>query len=561
MQRRLIAVVYSIVSMQDISDAVLVKRCRLGDNDAQAVLYRKYRPMMLKVARRVVDDETAHDVVHDAIIMALTSLESLQQPEKVSSWLRSITHNIALNHVKHQQIVAHVPLENVHEQLADHVDDTPLLPLEALTAMVNRLPQGYARVFRLNSLDGLNHRQISELLNISESTSRSQLAHARSMLRTMIKHYWMPILLMAIALFYWLKDKSSSRPEATQPIVAQESAVVPIDTTANDPESVNTKPLLSLREAPASSTRDIEEMDTVLRSTPINAELSDTVLTEDTTVVQPVPQLKVHPLPEQLHLAKAVPASSTGWSVSLAFNGAASTYDHLNRNYSFATSALTSDMTVVPTGIPDTINNWVDYYHYLDCVKSSDENRSLYRIVEQNVLSNPSPNIEQREHHDLPWSVELSVNKVLSPHWSVGSGLRYTRLRSTIDYGFEQAYVVDQQTIHHLGIPLNIYYKAVNHARWSVYGTAGTTLDVPIHATLVTRHVLLGEQIYHHSDAVSVPLQWSMEAGVGLQYQIAPHVGVFLQPGVRYYFDNGTKTIRSAHRWNVTIPAGLRLTW
>lgn len=75
MQRRLIAVVYSIVSMQDISDAVLVKRCRLGDNDAQAVLYRKYRPMMLQVARRMVDDETAHDVVHDAIIMALTSLE------------------------------------------------------------------------------------------------------------------------------------------------------------------------------------------------------------------------------------------------------------------------------------------------------------------------------------------------------------------------------------------------------------------------------------------------------------------------------------------------------
>ena len=74
-------------------------------------------------------------------------------------------------------------------------------------------------------------------------------------------------------------------------------------------------------------------------------------------------------------------------------------------------------------------------------------------------------------------------------------------------------------------------------------------------------HLLNGQTIYSRPGSLTVPIQWSVNAGMGLQFNITPHIGIYAQPGVTYYFDNGTKTIRAEHPWNVTMPIGIKLTW
>lgn len=556
------------MNVRNIPDTELVARCRMGDGDAQSMLYRKYYPMMLVVAQHFVDDDAAKDIVHDAVLMALISLDSLKEPAKLAAWLRRITRNLALNYVKHQRVAKSVTIDSVEEQLLTHDDEPPLLSIDMLMDMVRHLPDGYGRVFRLNSLQGLNHRQISELLGITESASRSQLTRARKLLRTMIQNYVVPSLLVGVIVLYWLNRNKLSDVNEQNSIATDNPVAIADSLPSQDSQPCNVMSSLLIGEHLAASKGHTDTVSVPVVETNPTEQVDTAVIAEEAvdTTVQPILPPPLHPLLQHKHLASGKTVRDSEWSMTLAYNGASSPADRMDGHYSIIAKNVVHD---VPSEVPgdetgkasDTIDNWIDYYHYLDMLDDDAETRSLRRIVEQNVLSNPSKFINRNERHEMPLSVELSISRALSANWNLGAGLRYTRLRSTFDYGYEQAYVTNRQTIHYLGIPLNFSYKMAGNAHWCVYGTLGTAVDLPIRATLDTRHVLHGEQIYHRSDAVSIPLQWSVDAGLGLQYNLSPRFGIFVQPSVRYYFDNGTKTIRAAHPWNVTIPSGIRITW
>lgn len=183
---------------QEVETEALIEQCRRGASDALRVLYNCYYPKLLSTARHYVDEDTARDIVHDSLLMALSSLGSLRDASRIEAWLVRIVRNMALNHIKHEHVITKQSIETVQDIIPEPEAAEPLIPMDVLMSMVKRLPDRYEQVFRLRTMAGLSHDEISQRLGITSSTSRSQYTHARRMLKKMVQHWWMMLLVLAV---------------------------------------------------------------------------------------------------------------------------------------------------------------------------------------------------------------------------------------------------------------------------------------------------------------------------------------------------------------------------
>ena len=596
---------------QEFDSCTLVEQCRRGDSEALRTLYvRNYAPM-LDTARHYVDDDTARDVVHDSFLMALASLDSLRDSRRIEAWLIRIVRNMAINHVKHEQVLKLQPIEMVQDIVPAEQRDEPLVPLDVLMAMVGRLPSGYEQVFRLRTLVGLTHDEISRQLGITSSTSRSQYTHARRMLQSMVQHWWMGVLIITMGTLLYLQfnktaeqqgiNSSTISKTVKQPTTSENQQREPMKTapqqgvnrlmrTADEaigtpsgysPDSVVEKQ--QDEQISKDSLKHEQNQPQQLLFPPLTiAPISKQVFAKEESRQQQDEQISKDSLkheqnqPQQLlfppltiaPISKQVFAKEESrqqqfnpMSISLTFSGLPDNNDLLHP--ASITAIPTLDIT---SEEPSTasFDNWMQYLNFIDeeaLINPTEENQSLRRIAASNASGNPQQQIEEHTHHDVPFSISLSLNKAVDWRWSLGTGLNYTRLHSTFDLGYSRAFIRNEQTIHYLGVPVNASYTFLGRDRWKLFGTAGATLDIPVGSSLSIRHVLDGQNIFKRSDKLQVPLQWSVNVGVGLQFNLTPNIGIFAQPSVNYYFNNGTKTIRSEHPWSVTMPVGLRYTW
>ncbi len=547
----------------------LVERCRRGERDAFHALYANHYHQLFKTAQHYVDSETARDIVHDAMIIAITSIGSLRDPNHLEAWLNQIVRNIALNHIKHSNVIQTLPLEAASDVPDEAVDDAPI-PFEVLLTMVERLPNGYKQVFRLKTLAGMNHDEIAHQLGISSSTSRSQFYHARRLLSTMIHHWWMPVAIIAVVALCLLIDNDTKHAEtAGQPKVADNTTVEMVDTS---PTSTSNE--VAPHPHPYGTTLSVNPYSTEPKAKEDASDTLSAPLTVDSIPaarvdsagqkIVPSPSVNDLKLAEDNTLWKASGQSSRNLSLSLAFNGLPNQAD-VSQGASI--QALSSMAPSAGSDIASEVvnfDNWSDYYSFMaeeTLINPTEENRSLKQIAASNAVGNPQQHIERLTHHDLPFTVSLALNKTVTNRWSVGTGLSYSHLHSVFDLGYSQAFIRDSQTIHYLGVPVNTSYTLLHHPRFSLYGTVGATLDIPVASSLTTLHLLMGQTTFSRQQHLSVPIQWSVNAGLGIQYNFTPHIGIFAQPGVTYYFNNGVQTYRSDHPWNLTIPIGLKFTW
>lgn len=128
-------------------------------------------------------DFEAEDVFQDAFVNVFQNIKTFRDGT-FSSWMRRIFVNTAINNYRRNK--KHYEHQDSHELEVN--DDAQLSGLDALSAqeimvLVNELPEGYRLVFNLNIVEGYNHKEIGELLQIAEATSRSQLARAKSLLK------------------------------------------------------------------------------------------------------------------------------------------------------------------------------------------------------------------------------------------------------------------------------------------------------------------------------------------------------------------------------------------
>lgn len=184
--------------MQEYHD--LFTRCKKGDAKSQRILYDLFKGKLMGLCRRYTRDrEEAQDVLQDAFIRIFKSLHQLESPDKLEGWMKSVVVNTAINHYhrnkKHELIFPMQP-DNREGTGNNHtLQQIQELPDEFLVSLVNALPEGCRMVFNLFAVEGYSHSEIAEKLQITEGTSRSQLHHAKYLLKEKLKchdlaHYY-----------------------------------------------------------------------------------------------------------------------------------------------------------------------------------------------------------------------------------------------------------------------------------------------------------------------------------------------------------------------------------
>ena len=156
-------------------------------------------------------------------------------------------------------------------------------------------------------------------------------------------------------------------------------------------------------------------------------------------------------------------------------------------------------------------------------------NRALTRSDEPIYLVG----YEERQKHYLPIAIGLSVSYSLSTKWSLSSGIIYTRLHSDFASIINGSAISQEQILHYLGIPLNAQYQLFHRGGLNIYLSAGAEADYNI------KTYLASEGVTQHLNRDR--LQFSVQGGVGLQYNILPQFGLYAEPGVKHYFDNGSR--------------------
>jgi len=182
-----------MMSERDIS-----RGCKRGKANAQRELFDRYSPqLMATIYRYVGNDDDAQDVLQDSFVKAYTMISRFEWEGEGSlkAWLTRIAVNTSLNHLRSKKRLSNSTIEiDSLSEPPDSYDDTSAaevngIDINTILDMVAQLPDGYRTVFNLYCLDGYSHKEIAEQLGISEKTSSSQLARAKSLLARKIKDF------------------------------------------------------------------------------------------------------------------------------------------------------------------------------------------------------------------------------------------------------------------------------------------------------------------------------------------------------------------------------------
>jgi RNA polymerase sigma-70 factor (ECF subfamily) len=166
----------------------LISQCRKGDKKAQKALYMAFsQKMYLHCYRYVKNRDDAEEILTDGFVKVFENLHSFEYRDERSfdAWIKKIMINEALLFLRKKKQLTFIEGHKVEEVQADVSLDMNLRA-EDIYKLILALPTGYRTVFNMFAIEGYSHKEIASLLNITESTSRSQLTKARAMLQVFI---------------------------------------------------------------------------------------------------------------------------------------------------------------------------------------------------------------------------------------------------------------------------------------------------------------------------------------------------------------------------------------
>jgi RNA polymerase sigma-70 factor (ECF subfamily) len=172
-----------------INDDQIVDGCLAGKRKAYDQLYRKYASSMLGLCLRYCGNlQDAEDVLQEGFVKVFRNISNFRRAGSFEGWIRRIMVNAAIDHF--QKELKHAFHQEIDHDLGipDEVPEESILgeypfTQEQLLLMVQELPQGYRMVFNMYVMEGYNHKDIADSLDISENTSKTQLMKARRMLK------------------------------------------------------------------------------------------------------------------------------------------------------------------------------------------------------------------------------------------------------------------------------------------------------------------------------------------------------------------------------------------
>lgn len=171
-----------------MTDEQIVFGCVEKNPLAQKHLYEKFSRKMMGVCLRYCDStEEAEDVVQNGFISVFENIESFRGTGSLEGWVRKIMVNTALTNIrKNKKLKQNVELDSVEYMLpsSNHLNDS--FAAKDLLKIIQTLPTGFRTVFNLYAIEGYSHKEIGEMLNISEGTSKSQYSRAKAHLQKII---------------------------------------------------------------------------------------------------------------------------------------------------------------------------------------------------------------------------------------------------------------------------------------------------------------------------------------------------------------------------------------
>ncbi|MCX6247033.1 MAG: RNA polymerase sigma factor [Bacteroidetes bacterium] len=179
-----------------IVDESILEGCIAGKRDAQYELYKKFASSMLAVCFRYARSrDEAEDFLQEGFLKVFQKISSFRREGSLEGWIKRIMINNSLNEIKkNRKIPFHEDIDVIHEtQIIDQDEpagDLDPVPADLLLEMIRSLPEGYRVVFTLYVLEDYSHKEIAGELNISESTSKTQLLKARRVLKHKLNEYY-----------------------------------------------------------------------------------------------------------------------------------------------------------------------------------------------------------------------------------------------------------------------------------------------------------------------------------------------------------------------------------
>lgn len=166
----------------------ILDACKKGDKQAQFELYNLLAPVLLGICLRYMQNrDEAEDVMQDAFVKIFTNLEAFKQEGSFEGWARRIAVNTALTALKKKNRIRFERNLEIVETIEFEKDAQELMSLPEIMSCMGALPEGYRTILNLFLVEEFSHREIADKLNISESTSRSQMARARQALMKLLK--------------------------------------------------------------------------------------------------------------------------------------------------------------------------------------------------------------------------------------------------------------------------------------------------------------------------------------------------------------------------------------
>ena len=174
----------------NITESDLINGCLKDDRRMQEELYRRFSPRMYAVCLRYAGNaEEAQDILQEGFIKVFKKLESFRGEGSFEGWVRRIFVNTAIEHFRRKRY-----LQPVTEKEENTIEGKYLSALDGLAekdilALVQQLSPGYRTVFNMYVIEGYSHKEIADMLNISEGTSKSQLSRAKVILQDMVRQF------------------------------------------------------------------------------------------------------------------------------------------------------------------------------------------------------------------------------------------------------------------------------------------------------------------------------------------------------------------------------------
>lgn len=178
------------------------------------------------------------------------------------------------------------------------------------------------------------------------------------------------------------------------------------------------------------------------------------------------------------------------------------------------------------------------------------------------LLFNQGQKVRSEVSHRLPVRIGVTAGYRLNDRVEIGSGVTYANLTSDIKEGSDSHYYNGVQALHYVGIPVDLRYKVFSWQSLDIYGGAGVLAEWCAGGRLKKRYVI--DNVARSAETEHIgehPLQMSASVSAGVQYNVAGTVGIYAEPGVRYYFDDGSslRTIYKDRPLNFNIDIGVRI--